>query len=107
MNNTKSFEDKVDGVRQHTAESLEDAADSVRAAGSESADAISDLANGAGQRLDSTATYVRTFANGELFRGFRHTVRRNPVGSVALATAAGLVAGLAWRAACRPSHDRA
>ena len=102
MNDTKSFcADKADGVRKRTAESLESAADSVRAAGDESADVISDLANEAGQKLDSTATYVRTFAGGDVLAGLRHTVRRNPVGGLALATAVGVVAGFLWRASGR------
>jgi ElaB/YqjD/DUF883 family membrane-anchored ribosome-binding protein len=102
MNNTKSFEDKADGIRERTAESLESAADSVRAAGDNSADAISGLANHAGKKLDSTATYVRAFAGGHLLSDLRDNVRRNPVGSLTVATAVGLLAGFA----CRGSRGR-
>lgn len=84
-------------VRKRTAESLESAADSVRIAGDRGATAVSDLANGTGEKLDSTATYVRTFAGRDAFTGLRRAVRRNPVGSLALATAIGLVAGFAYR----------
>jgi ElaB/YqjD/DUF883 family membrane-anchored ribosome-binding protein len=102
MNNTKSFEDKADGIRERTAESLESAADSVRAAGNESANAISGLANEAGEKLDSTATYVRSFPGGHLLSDLRHNVRRNPVGSLAVAAAVGILAGFA----CRGSRSR-
>ena len=102
MNNMKSFEDKAESVRSRTAESLESAADSVRAAGNESADAIGDLANQAGKKLDSTALYVREFP-ADLLCDLRHKVRRNPVGSLALATAIGVVAGFSWRASARRS----
>jgi ElaB/YqjD/DUF883 family membrane-anchored ribosome-binding protein len=98
--NVKSFADQADGVRRQAADSLASAADSVRAAGSQSADAISDLANEAGKKLDTTATYVRAFP-GDILGGLRNTVRRNPVGSLALATAFGLVAGFSYRSSSR------
>jgi ElaB/YqjD/DUF883 family membrane-anchored ribosome-binding protein len=103
MNNARSFEDQTDGVRVRTAESLESAADSVRAAGEEGASTISGLANEAGDKLDSTASYVRTFAQGDVLAGVRQTVRSNPMGSVALAIAIGLVAGFSWRTSGRRS----
>jgi ElaB/YqjD/DUF883 family membrane-anchored ribosome-binding protein len=103
MNNARSFEDQTAGVRERTAESLESAADSIRAAGDEGASTISDLANEAGEKLDSTASYVRTFAQGDVLAGVRHTVRSNPMGSLALAAAVGLVAGFSWHASARRS----
>jgi ElaB/YqjD/DUF883 family membrane-anchored ribosome-binding protein len=84
-------------VRKRTAESLESAADSVRIAGDEGAAAVSHLANGTGEKLDSTAIYVRSFAGRDTFTSLSRAVRRNPVGSLALATAIGLVAGFAYR----------
>lgn len=84
----------TDSVRRRTVESLESAADSVRAAGDRGAGAISDLANGTGEKLDSTATYVRTF---DVFHGMKCAVRRNPVACLALATAVGLIAGFSLR----------
>jgi ElaB/YqjD/DUF883 family membrane-anchored ribosome-binding protein len=98
MHNVKSFVDRVEDVRDRTADSLESAADSVRAAGDESAGTITGLANDAGEKLDSTADYVRAFAGGDLLGDLRLNVRRNPVRSLALAAAIGLVAGFAWRA---------
>ena len=103
MKNSQSFEEKAAGVRERAAESLESAADSVRAAGDEGADAIGGLANRAGQKLDSTATYVRAFPGGDLLGDLRHNVRRNPVASLALASAIGLVAGISWRVCGRSS----
>lgn len=103
MHNAKSCEDKANGVGERAAKSLESAADAVRAAGDESADAISGLANEAGEKLDSTAICVRAFAGGDLLGDLRHKVRRNPVGSLALAAAIGIVAGISWRASGRRS----
>lgn len=103
MQNAKSCEDKTNRVGERAAKSLESAADAFRAAGDESADAISGLANEAGEKLDSTATYVRAVAGGDLFGDLRHKVRRNPVGSLALAIAIGLAAGISWRASVRRS----
>jgi hypothetical protein len=103
MNNAKSSEDKADGVRERAAESLESAADSVRAAGEESACTITDLAKEACEKLDSTASYVRTFTQGDVLARVRHPVRSNPVGSLSLAFAAGPVAGFSWHAAGRRS----
>jgi hypothetical protein len=94
---------KTDGVREKTAETLESAADSVRTAGGDGAQAIHDMANDAGKKLDSTATYVRTFANGDVLGGVRDTVRQSPLGSLAVAAAIGLVAGVSWRSATRRS----
>ena len=91
--NLKSFGDKADEVRIRTAESLESAADSVRAAGSEGAEAISGLAKGAGKTLDDGATRVRSFTGIDVIGDLRSTVRRNPVGSLAIAVAVGLIAG--------------
>ena len=102
MTNLK-IEEKMDGARIRTAESLESAADSVRAAGAEGARAIGDLANEAGEKLESTATCVRTFTGDDVLGNLRHTVRRNPVGSLAFAAAVGVVAGFSWRSSCRRS----
>jgi hypothetical protein len=82
---TLKSDNRADGYIRRKAKSLESAADSVRAAGNEGASAISDLTNEAGQRLDSTATYFRGFAGGNLLRELRHKVGQNPPGSLALA----------------------
>jgi hypothetical protein len=107
MNNAKSFDNKTDNIRRRTAESLESAADSVRFAGNESAGVIGDLANEAGKKLDSTATYVRTFAGGDALAGLRNSIRRNPMGSLALASAVGVLAGLTCRYSGRRSRHSA
>jgi hypothetical protein len=100
MNNTKAFQANTDDIRKRTVESFENAADSVRAAGAQTADTISDLANEAGEKLDSTALFVRDF--GDDFLGdLRHKVRRNPIGSLAVATAFGILAGFSWRGSRR------
>jgi len=102
QSNLKSFQDKADEVRKRTADSLESAADSIRTAGNESAETIHDLAKGAGKKLDSTAAFVRTsgvFDRGKFLGSVRTTVRRNPMGSLAVAAAFGIVAGLTCRAA--------
>ena len=78
-------------------ESLESAADSVRAAGDLGAAAIGDLAEEAGSKLDSAAAYVRDFDQAGLFTAVKHTVRRYPMGSLALAAAVGLAAGFSFR----------
>jgi hypothetical protein len=106
----KSFQDlehddMTDGIRRRTVESLESAADSVRAAGVEGSGAISDLAHETGERLDSSAAYVRTFAGGDVLASLRDTVQRNLAGSLVVAASAGLVAGLSLRAFCRPSQS--
>ncbi len=101
MNNMKAFEERVDSMRMNTAEKLESAADSVRAAGTESAKSIGDLANGAGQKLDATAGQVRAFRQTDLLAGLVQTVRRNPMGSLVIASAVGLIAGFSFRGACR------
>ena len=101
ISNIKSLEDKADCVRKRAAESLESAADSVRAAGSQSADVISDLAKDAGKKLHSTAAFVRAGTGREKLSGLRNSVRRNPVRSLAMATAFGIVAGFACRASSR------
>jgi ElaB/YqjD/DUF883 family membrane-anchored ribosome-binding protein len=107
QSNIKSFQDKADDVRKRTADTLESAADSIRAAGNESADTIHDIANGAGKKLDSTAGFVRTacvkapFGSGKILGSVRHSVRRNPVGSLAIAAAVGVVAGFSCRSSGR------
>lgn len=104
MNNPKSnteraspMEEMIDTVRESTAESIESAAESVRAAGNQGAQAISGLANDAGEKLDSTADYVRNLATGDMFGEFRQNVCRHPVASVTLAAAIGLLAGVTCR----------
>ena len=99
--NLKSIEDKTDEVRIRAAESLESAAASLRAAGSQSADAIHGLATGAGKKLDSTATMIRPCGSSKMLGGLRNSVRRNPMGTIALATAVGVVAGFSCRASLR------
>lgn len=89
--------DKIDTARRRAAESLESAADSVRSAGDQGANALNDVANSAGKKLDSTAAYVRALPGRGTFTSLWQTVRRNPVGSLALATAIGLLAGIAYR----------
>ena len=69
---------------------IETAADTVRSAASDSVHAINDLANQAGKKL----------AGANLFRGLRRKVNRNPLQSLAVAAAIGLVAGagVSWKA---------
>ncbi len=93
ISNIQSLEDKADRIRERAAESLESAAQSVRAG----ADAIGDLADDAGRKLNSTAAFVRPCADGEKLLGLRNSIRRNPMKSLALATAVGLVAGFTCR----------
>jgi ElaB/YqjD/DUF883 family membrane-anchored ribosome-binding protein len=90
MSNIKSLEDKADDVRKRAADSLESAAQSVRAA-----------ANDAGKKLNSTAAFVRPGARRETLLGLRNSVRRNPMRSLAVATALGLVAGFTCRSTAR------
>jgi ElaB/YqjD/DUF883 family membrane-anchored ribosome-binding protein len=97
LSNIKSLEDKADCLRKRAAESLESAGESVRAG----ADAISDLANDAGKKLHSTAAFVRPGARREKLSGLRNSIRRNPVKSLAVATAVGLLAGFTCRPASR------
>ncbi len=93
ISNMKSLEDKADFLRKRAAESLETAADSVRAG----AGALSDLANDAGKKLHSTAAFVRPGSKAEKFLGLRNSIRRNPMRSLAMATALGLLAGFTFR----------
>jgi ElaB/YqjD/DUF883 family membrane-anchored ribosome-binding protein len=97
----ESIGDTAEDVRLRAAESLESAAESVRAAGDRSASAIRDLTKEAGKKLDSTATFVRPCAGGSkrILGRVRSSVRRNPVVSLALASAVVLLVGFS----CRPS----
>jgi ElaB/YqjD/DUF883 family membrane-anchored ribosome-binding protein len=80
-------------IRERAAGSLESAADSIRSVGDQSSAAISDFAEEAGDKLDLTASRVRKFGNG--FR-FNNIVTKYPVASVAVAAAAGLIAGFSF-----------
>lgn len=91
------IDEKANDIRERTAESFESAADSVRSAGTHGASMISDLADRAGEKLDSTATYVRGLDGDDLVTTLRRTVRRHPVGSMVLAIAVGVVAGASYR----------
>jgi ElaB/YqjD/DUF883 family membrane-anchored ribosome-binding protein len=93
----KSFEEQAQGVRATVADTLESAADSVRSAADDSIHKINDLANEAEKKLDSTASCVRSWAGGNLLGGLRKKVNRNPVRSLALAAAIGLLAGVSWK----------
>ncbi len=97
MTNLQSIEDRAEDLRKRAADRLESAADTVRTAGHQSADAISGLADDAGKKLDSTAAFVRT-PKEKMLTVFRSSVRRNPMTSLAVATAIGLVAGFSCRA---------
>ena len=92
-----TVENTIDTARRRTADTLESAADSVRSAGDQGASAISDVANNAGDKLDSTAAFVRALPARGTIAGLRQTVRRNPMGSLLFATAVGIVAGIACR----------
>jgi ElaB/YqjD/DUF883 family membrane-anchored ribosome-binding protein len=94
----REIEEKARDARAAVADTLEAAADTVRSAADDSAAKINDLANQAGKKLDSTATCVRSWAGGNLFRGLRRKVNRNPLQSLAVAAAIGLVAGVSWKA---------
>ena len=94
---TEAIQETIQRVRGQASESLESAADSARSAVDQGATAIGDLAHEAGKKLDSTAAYVRAYDGEDLVAGLRRAVRRRPVGSLALATAVGLIAGFAYR----------
>jgi len=94
----KELEEKARDARTAVADSLESAADTVRSAADDSVHAISDLANQAGKKLDCTAKRVRSWPRGNPFGGLRRKVNRNPLQSLALAAAIGLVAGVSWKA---------
>lgn len=99
MTNLQSIEDKADDLRKRTASKLESAAETLRTAGHQGAETISGIAADAGKKLDSTAAFVRkTCAQDRMLGGFRKSVQRNPMTSLAVATAIGLVAGFTWRA---------
>jgi ElaB/YqjD/DUF883 family membrane-anchored ribosome-binding protein len=93
----KSLEEQDQGVRATVADTLESAADSVRSAANDSIHKINDLANDAEMKLDSTASCVRTWAGGKLVGNLRSKIHRNPVGSLAVAAAIGLLAGVSWK----------
>lgn len=103
VSNIRAIGEKADHIRQRTADSLESAADTVRDAGNHSAEAIAGFTGEAGRRLDSTAAMVRNTCTvrNKMFGGMLNVVRRNPVRSIAVATAVGLVAGYSCRAATR------
>ena len=99
MTNLQSIEDKAEDLRKRTASKLESAADTVRTAAHQSADTITGIADDAGKKLDSTAAFIRkTCFQETMLGGFRKSVRRNPMTSLAVATAVGLVAGFTCRA---------
>jgi ElaB/YqjD/DUF883 family membrane-anchored ribosome-binding protein len=79
--NLKSLGDKADDIRKHAADTLESAAESVRAAGNNVRKTCVNSALGKQRMLG----------------GFRGSVRRNPLRSLALATAVGVLAGFSCR----------
>lgn len=95
---TKNMEQKARDARDKVADTLESAADTVRSAADDGVHRINDLANQAGKRLDSTASCVRGWAGGNLFGGLRKKVNQNPLRSLAVAVAVGLIAGVSWKA---------
>ncbi len=97
MTKTNPIEETTNGVRRQAAETLESAAESVRSAGNQGAEALCDLTNGAGEKLDSGANLIRNFDGDDLIANLRRAIKRNPVGSLAVGTAIGLIAGLACR----------
>jgi ElaB/YqjD/DUF883 family membrane-anchored ribosome-binding protein len=100
--NLKAIGEKAEEIRDRAAHSLESAADTIRDAGNHSADAISGFTGEAGRKLDSTAAMVRKpCLRSRTAGGVRGAVRRNPMGSLAVAAAIGLVAGYSCRAASR------
>ncbi len=100
--NLKAISEKAEEIRDRAAHSLENAADSIRSAGSQSADAITGFTGGAGRKLDSTAAMVRNpCLRSRAMTGFRGAIRRNPMLSLGVAVAIGLVAGFSCRAAYR------
>ena len=94
---TSTIEETMNGVREQAAASLNCAAKSVRSAGNQGAEALSDLTDGAGEKLDSGADLIRTFDGDDLIANLRRAIKRNPVGSLALGTVIGLIAGFACR----------
>ena len=89
------MEEKARGARDAVADSLEAAADTVRSAADDSVHKINDLANQAEKKLESTATCVRSW---NIFGGLRKKVNSNPIQSLAVAAAIGLLAGVSWKA---------
>lgn len=100
--NLRAVSERAEEIRDRAAHSLENAADTIRGAGNQSADAITGFTNEAGRKLDSTAAVVRKpCLRSRAITGFRGAIRRNPIGSLAIAATIGLVAGFSCRAACR------
>ena len=96
--NLKAFEEKADNLRKSAADSLAAAAESVRTAGNDSAGTIHNIADEAGRKLDSAATFARTTCvKAKILSGLRNSVVRNPMSSLAVATALGVVAGFSCR----------
>jgi ElaB/YqjD/DUF883 family membrane-anchored ribosome-binding protein len=77
----------VDSKKKAVADTLEAAADAVRSAADDGVHTINDLANAASGKL-----------NRDMFHGLRKKVNRNPLRSLAVAAAVGLVAGVSLKA---------
>jgi ElaB/YqjD/DUF883 family membrane-anchored ribosome-binding protein len=93
------LEDRAAEIRTKVADTLESAAQSVRAAADEGASALSDFADHASKKLDNGAASIRSFARRKTRRSLRDKVRANPMRSLAVVVAVGLVAGITWRSA--------
>jgi ElaB/YqjD/DUF883 family membrane-anchored ribosome-binding protein len=93
---------KLDEMRNKTADALHTAASSVRATARHGCDGIDGLATRAADKLDATGSYVEDHDLRGLFSSFRQVVRRHPAGSLMVATTIGFFAGSAVRRITHP-----
>jgi hypothetical protein len=89
--------EKLDEVREGTAEALESAAFSVRTTGRDGAKSIESMSENAAGKLDSTARYIRSHDVGGMLGNVRQAMSRNPTGFLILAAGIGFLAGSAFR----------
>jgi len=89
--------EKLDEVRNGTADALENAASSVRATGRRGAETIDAVSRNAAGKLDTSAAYVRSHGVGGMLINLRDVVSRHPAGFLVLAAGIGFLAGSAAR----------
>ena len=89
--------EKLDEVRNGTADALESAASSVRSTGRRGAETIDTVSRNAAGKLDSSAAYVRSHDVGGMLINLRQVMGRHPTGFVLLAAGIGFLAGSAVR----------
>src|SRR5580700_3092901 len=83
----EALTDKIDHVRQETAESLDHAASTVRSTAARGIDAIDNVAEAAATRLDSTAKYIRTY---NPLGALQNVMKQSPGITLCVGIAAGL-----------------